>query len=138
MDKRDDELHKTVIRLIRENGAEKAPDGFTEMVLSRIGPVKTTSTTDKYHPLISRPVWLLIFVMTGILVAGSIEGWFPVDFISLTGIGLDRLKLGTLMPGNGILEASSALVYGVVALTVFAGLQIALVKRYLSARQQPA
>lgn len=138
MDKHDDELHKSVIRLIRENGAEKAPDGFTETVLTRIGPVKTPSGIGKYHPLISRPVWLLIFVMTGILVAGSIEGWFPVDFISLTGISLHRLKLGTLMPGNGILEPSSPLVYGAVALAVFAGLQIALIKRYLNTRQQPA
>ncbi len=138
MDKHDKKLHKTVIRLIRENGVESAPHGFTEKVLLRIGPVTTPSGIVKYNPLISRPVWLLIFVTTGILVAGSLEGWFPADFVSFEGINPDRLKLGTLMTRNGILEASSPFVYGALALTIFAGLQIAMIKRYFSSRQQPA
>ena len=138
MDKHEEEMQDVLIRLIRESGPEKAPDGFTAKVLSRIGPGLVPPRKVVYRPLISGPAWLLIALMTGVLVAGLIAGYIPADFESLGGIELERLKMPTLIPENGILEASSPIVYGTLALTFFVCLQIALIKRYLGTRQLPA
>ena len=138
MDKNEKELQDMVIRLIRANGHEKAPDGFTAQVLSKIGPVIVPPRKVMYRPLIPGFAWLLIALLTGILVAGLIGGHFPSDFASLGGIDPDRLNLPAFIPENGFLEVSSPIVYGTVALTFFAGLQITLIKRYLGSRQLPA
>ena len=73
MDKRDETLHELLGRLIRENGTEQAPDGFTEKVLSRICPEMQQSGIDKYRPLISGPAWLLITTIVGFLLVGFFE-----------------------------------------------------------------
>lgn len=138
MDKHEEELQDVLVRLIRENGPEKAPDGFTAKVLSRIGPVIVPAGKVEYRPLISGRAWLLISLLTGLLVAGLISGHFPANIEGLGGIELERLKLPEIIPGNGILEATSPIVYGIVALAFFAGLQIALIKRYLGTPQLPA
>jgi hypothetical protein len=138
MDKRDENLHKLLGRLIRENGTEQAPDGFTEKVLLRIYPEIQQSGINKYRPLISRPGWLLITIMVGFLLAGLISGFFPMELKILETINLERLHLESLIPEKGTIATSSPLVYGAIALAVFVYLQIALIKRYLDPRQLSA
>jgi hypothetical protein len=138
MDKRDENLDELLGRLIRENGTEQAPDGFTEKVLSRISPEIQQSGIEKYRPLISGPAWLLITIIVGFLLAGLISGFFPMELKSLGAINLERLHLESLIPEKGTIAASSPVVYGAIALAVFVYLQIAMIKRYLDTRKLPA
>ena len=124
MDKEQKNIDEFISKAMQSLPVEKTSVDFTDLIMSKVA-VKKTSTVTTYTSLISKPVWVLIFVLiSGLCVYLSFFGtaenssWLPsANYNALTSVFKN-------------IHLNSSLVYGIVALALMTLIQVPIYKNY--------
>lgn len=116
-------IDRVTKKLLKEAGTHKPSSNFLSNVMTG---VEQTAIKKAYQPLISRPAWLVIGVLSVILIA--VLTAYPVPQISFISDLQISEKLGLQNPFSGI-EFSKTTVYAIGFLGLFL-VQIPFLKHY--------
>lgn len=127
-DKKQDEFYR---KILGESAMERAPEGFTGSVMDRI---RSEKAVPRPTPLIGRRAWLGIAAAAiALVVLGISVPWAEPAGPGILETLTDRTA-ALRLPSIEFPEVPATYVYGAVFLLVFAGCQLAWMKRYLENR----
>ena len=132
-EKIDKQIEKLVDRSMKTQSLESPSSNFTEMVMNQVLALEQSRAT-VYKPLISKPMWFAIFVVTLLVVAYIIFGLNNSESGLLNFIDLSILtdnKLSTALSG---FKVSKAVMYSVLLFGVMLFIQVPILKRYFDSR----
>ena len=132
-EKIDKQIEKLVERSMKQQSLESPSSKFTAMVMKQINALEQSSVTI-YKPLISKPMWFVIFVVTLLVVIYILFGLNTsetglLDFIDLS-ILTDN-KLSAVLSG---FKVSKTVLYSVVLFGVMLFIQVPILKRHFDSR----
>jgi hypothetical protein len=130
-EKIDEQMDNLVKKVIVKASLETPSFDFTAQIMTQLVAKKQSESTI-YKPLISRTVWIAIFVGFGVLIAYSFFGmqkesqnWI-LDF--------DVLTYSTIFDKLPKITVSKTVLYAVVSLSVMILIQVSVLKDYLDKR----
>lgn len=132
-DNLDNQIEKLVDKTMKNSILESPSLGFTNAVMSQVNAIQK-STVTTYQPLISKPTWFVLFVITLGVVLYSVFGTNTNETNWLSFIDLSMLsdnKLNTALSG---FKVSKIVMYSVVLFGIMLFIQVPILKNYFDKR----
>lgn len=130
-EKIDKQMDNLVKKVIVKASLETPSFDFTAQIMTQLVAKKQSESTI-YKPLISRTVWIAIFVGFGVLIAYS---FFGMQQESQNGIlDFDVLTYSTVFDKLSKITVSKTVLYALVSLSVMILVQVSVLKDYLDKR----
>lgn len=120
-----------VDRLMQDDTLEKPSDAFVDHIMAKLNVTPSESAT-VYKPLISKPVWVLIFAAVIGIVAYVILKDSSSDSQLLNAIDLSQYSFNPFK--NLKFEFSQTIMYSTVLFAVMVGVQVGILKNYFNKR----
>ena len=132
-EKIDKQIEELVERSMKTQSLESPSSNFTSMVMKQVHALEQSRVT-VYKPLISKPMWFAMFVVTLLVVAYIIFGMKTTETGLLNFIDLSILtdnKLSSAMSG---FKVSKTVLYSVVLFGIMLFIQVPILKNYFNKR----
>lgn len=129
----DNQIEKLVDKTMKHSYLESPSLGFTNAVMTQVNAMQK-STVTTYQPLISKPIWIVLFIIALAVVLYIIFGTTTNDSNWLSFIDLNMLadnKLNTALTG---FKVSKIVMYSVVLFGLMLFIQIPILKNYFDKR----
>lgn len=129
----DNQIEKLVDKTMKHSNLESPSLGFTNAVMTQVNAMQK-STVTTYQPLISKPIWIVLFIIALAVVLYIIFGTTTNDSNWLSFIDLNMLtdnKLNTALTG---FKVSKIVMYSVVLFGLMLFIQIPILKNYFDKR----
>ncbi|MDO1499963.1 hypothetical protein Q2T40_07450 [Winogradskyella maritima] len=124
-------LDDFVDRLMKNDGLEKPSDAFMDNLMAKIEAQPAKSAT-VYKPLISKPVWALVFTAVLGIVAYTILNDSSGDSQILNALDVSQYSFNPFKNFN--LEFSQTIMYSAVLFALMVGVQVGVLKNYFNNR----
>lgn len=125
------QIEKLIDKTMKHSELESPSMDFTNVVMARVTALEKNSITT-YQPLISKPMWIVLFAIAVVIVSYIVFGagvsdssWF--DTIDLSVIAEN--KFSNALSG---LKVSKTVVYAVVLFGLMLFIQIPILKHYFN------
>ncbi|NNE02258.1 MAG: hypothetical protein HKM92_02355 [Arenibacter sp.] len=126
---REKKLDAFVRQIVKEVALEEPSENFTKNVLSKIDEVSVAAKTVSYTPLISKPVWYVLALVTSLLLISTFIGNIEFDFFLKNSNFLANLSENSPTLNLPNISFSNIVVYAALALGFFVYVQIYLLKK---------
>lgn len=129
----DNQIEKLVDKTMKHSNLESPSLGFTNAVMTQVNAMQK-STVTTYQPLISKPIWIVLFIIALAVVLYVIFGTTTNDSNWLSFIDLNMLtdnKLNTALTG---FKVSKIVMYSVVLFGIMLFIQVPILKNYFDKR----
>jgi hypothetical protein len=129
----DKHIEKLVDKTMKKSYLESPSLDFTNAVMSQVNAIQKSNVTT-YQPLISKPTWFVLFVITLAVVLYIIFGTTTNDTNWLSFIDLSMLtdnRLNTALSG---FKVSKIVMYSVVLFGIMLFIQVPILKNYFDKR----
>ncbi len=129
----DKHIEKLVDKTMKKSYLESPSLDFTNAVMAQVNAIQKSNVTT-YQPLISKPTWFVLFVITLAVVLYIIFGTTTNDTNWLSFIDLSMLtdnKLSTALSG---FKVSKIVMYSVVLFGIMLFIQVPILKNYFDKR----
>lgn len=130
-EKIDEQMDNLVKKVIVKASLETPSFDFTAQIMTQLVAKKQSESTI-YKPLISRTVWITIFVGFGVLIAYSFFGMQQESQNWI--LDLDVLTYSTIFDKLPKITVSKTVLYALVSLSVMILIQVSVLKDYLDKR----
>ena len=132
-EKIDKQIEKLVERSMKRQSLESPSSNFTAMVMKRVHALEKGTAT-VYKPLISKPMWFVIFVVTLLVIIYILFGLNNSETGLLDFIDLSILTNNKLSDALSGFEVSKTVLYSVVLFGVMLFIQVPILKRHFDSR----
>ncbi len=132
-EKVDKQIEKLVDRSMKTQSLESPSSNFTSMVMNQVHALKQSKVTI-YKPLISKPMWFVIFVVALLIVSYIVFGMNTTETSWLSFIDLSVItdnKLSNTLSG---FRVSKTVMYSVVLFGIMLFIQVPILKSYFDKR----
>ena len=132
-EKIDKQIEKLVERSMKHQSLESPSSNFTAMVMKQVHALEKGTAT-VYKPLISKPMWFVIFVVTLLVIIYILFGLNTSETGLFNFIDLSILtdnKLSAVFSG---FKVSRTVLYSVVLFGVMLFIQVPILKRHFDNR----
>ncbi len=132
-EKVDKQIEKLVERSMKTQSLESPSSNFTSMVMDQVHALNKSKVTI-YKPLISKPMWFVIFVVALLIVSYIVFGMNTTETSWLSFIDLSVItdnKLSNTLSG---FRVSKTVMYSVVLFGIMLFIQVPILKSYFDKR----
>jgi hypothetical protein len=132
-EKVDKQIEKLVEKAMTKSALESPSSNFTAMVMKQVYASYKSEVT-VYKPLISKPMWFAIAVVTILLVSYIIFGLNTAETGWLNFIDLSILTDNKLSNSLSEFKVSKTVLYSVVMFSIMLFIQVPILKNYFNKR----
>lgn len=129
----DNQIEKLIDKSIKKAQLQKPSLGFTNSVMAQVNALKHSSITT-YRPLISKPIWFLIFTVAVLIVLYVIFGSTTNNSDWLSFIDLSVLSNNTITNALTGFNVSKSVLYAVVLFGLMFFIQVPILKHHFDKR----
>ena len=131
----DNLIEKLVSKSMKKTRLEKPSLGFTNSVMAQVNALKQ-STITTYRPLISKPMWFVIFTVAVLIVLYVIFGSKTDDSNWLSFIDLSILTDNMFTNALSGFNVSKSVLYAVVLFGFMLFIQVPILKHHFNKRYE--
>ena len=126
-------IKKLVKKSVKKASLESPSLGFTNAVMAQVNALQQ-STVTTYRPLISKPIWFVIFTVALLIVLYIIFGTTTKDAGWLSFIDLSVITNNRFSNALSGFNVSNTVTYSVVLFGLMLFIQVPILKHYFDKR----